>query len=266
MKVRPFSPAEVLKICAEARPPRDRALFLLLSQTGLRISEALLLTVGSIWRDDGHPRPLITAPCHKRRNGPGTRQVPLPRVCLQDLDCLRRKIPEAHSKSYLFRRPGPGNEPITTRHALRLLDGYCRILDLPPGYGSHSFRKFFANEIYQRSGKDISMAQFALGHRNPTSTIYYLSMDGHALRKAWNEMCLDLFGAPLMDHAAGPHPELLPQPLHKIDPHGDPKKGQPFAVGGVVKGIIQRFMPSQKEPEDIESYCDRMEKSEYGNE
>jgi integrase len=49
--------------------------------------------------------------------------------------------------------------------------------------GTHFMRKTFSTAVYEDSGKDLSVLKTALGHKNISSTISYLNVDGKMVDK-----------------------------------------------------------------------------------
>lgn len=199
MPARPFDDLELLRLLHEQPCGRDRALWFLLATTGLRVNEALALTVGDVFSADAQPLAYITAPVSKRRKGPAKRLIPLAACCCPDLIETHATLPDPSPTSHLFRRPGLGNYHITPRHASRLLYHACRAQGFRPGISTHSFRKWIARKLYMASGKDIVLVQMALGHRSPNSTIFYLSPDSQRLRHCWNSVLVSTFGLGFRD-------------------------------------------------------------------
>jgi len=64
----------------------------------------------------------------------------------------------------------------------RLQDA-CDYLGLE-GIGTHSFRKFFATQIYQNNGYDIALVQTLLQHSSPAITQRYIGIEPQRIEAA----------------------------------------------------------------------------------
>ena len=73
--------------------------------------------------------------------------------------------------------------PITERAVQKNLKTVCDYL----GYdriGTHSFRKFYATEIYKANGYDIALVQHLLQHSSPTVTQRYIGVSPQKVEQA----------------------------------------------------------------------------------
>lgn len=227
---RPFTASEVNAILRAAEPPRDLCLLVTLACTGLRISEVLKLTWDSTCDVAGQVRPFLIAPCHKSRKLNKTRLIPTALAIVRPILQLRAAHPDLQPSAYMFRSPGPGNYPLTCRHASRILHHVTDALDLQPGYGTHSFRKWLAQEIYRRTDHDLRLVQVALGHTNPASTLYYLSTDSQKLRIAWNGMLTNATGQGFIPSGL-PHQKQLPLKVTR----------EPSSLTDTLRGVMRRL-------------------------
>ena len=64
---------------------------------------------------------------------------------------------------------------IARETAWRILKSIAAENELGGRVGCHSWRKWFANTVYERLGRDIVKVQAAMGHRNLNSTAAYLA-------------------------------------------------------------------------------------------
>ena len=73
--------------------------------------------------------------------------------------------------------------PITTREIQKHLQTVCRYLGYN-GIGTHSFRKWYATEIYRDSGYDIVLVQRLLQHSSTAITQRYIGLEPERIEQA----------------------------------------------------------------------------------
>ena len=172
---RPLTENEVdllVKSFAGKFAKRDKALFLLGTKSGFRISELLSLRVGDVVQH-GHMVNQVTV---KRRNmkkkieGRSVILHPDAKAAIADwLNTI-----EYGNDTFIFRSRKAENRPISRRQALRIFRGIYDANELSGKLGTHTLRKTFADRIYEKSDRDLAKTQRALGHKNINSTISYL--------------------------------------------------------------------------------------------
>lgn len=136
---------------------------------GLRISDVLRLRQCDIVLDgDRYRLEIIEQKTGKRR----VFSVPL--VIKQYIDnyCLRYNI-------------GPADRmfPITVRNVQKYLQKVCDYLGFA-GISTHSFRKFYATQIYNNNDYDIVLVQRLLQHASATTTQRYIGIESKRLESA----------------------------------------------------------------------------------
>ena len=177
---RPLTDEEVERVLEKlsgADAARSRAVFVLGVKTGYRISELLSLRV----RDVLHRKEIVQRIAVPRRRMKGRRESrslllhPQARLALATwLEELRQRGPLGRD-SYVFPSRKGSNRPLGRIQAWRILRRAFAAAGLTGSLGTHSLRKTFADRIYARLGNDLMMTQRALGHRDPASTVAYLS-------------------------------------------------------------------------------------------
>ena len=73
--------------------------------------------------------------------------------------------------------------PVTTRAVQKQLSIVCEYLGYD-GIGTHSFRKWYATEIYKNSGYDIALVQRLLQHSSAAITQRYIGIEPQRIEQA----------------------------------------------------------------------------------
>ena len=136
---------------------------------GLRISDIVKLRSGDIVRDgDRYRLEIVEQKTGKRR------VFTVPLVIQQYIEnyCLRNGI---RSSELLF--------PITERAVQKQLAIVCDYLGLK-GISTHSFRKWYATEIYKNNGYDIALVQRLLQHSSTAVTQRYIGIESQRIEAA----------------------------------------------------------------------------------
>lgn len=136
---------------------------------GLRISDIVRLRPCDIVNDGGRFRLSIV----EQKTGKA-RVFTVPLVIQQYIEnyCLRNGI--KHS-DLIF--------PITTREVQKVLARVCDYLGFE-GISTHSFRKWYATEIYKKNGYDIALVQRLLQHSSAAVTQRYIGIEPQRIEKA----------------------------------------------------------------------------------
>lgn len=136
---------------------------------GLRISDILKLRLSDIVRDgDRYRLEIIEQKTGKRRI------FTVPLVIQQYIEnfCLRHGIDRA---ALIF--------PITERAIQKQLHMVCDYLGYE-GISTHSFRKWYATEIYKANGYDIALVQRLLQHSSAATTQRYIGIEPQRIEAA----------------------------------------------------------------------------------
>lgn len=165
-KAKPLTNEEIKAMLDFFKTSRDRCLFILGVKTGFRISELLSLKVQDVIQY-GEVRDRITV---KRSNV----------KCKTE---SRTVVLHAEAKRYLKDYVQSSWHPekklfqITRQHYWRLIKGAAEDARVTDQVSPGSMRKSFAQRVYVALDKDLVKTQRALGHKNVTSTVYYLHFD-----------------------------------------------------------------------------------------
>jgi len=157
----------LLLALAEGKGPaaeRDRMLFVLMLGSGIRVGSALALEVGDVDLERGELQLRTT-----KGNVPTS--VPLSRAICD------------HLRGYLTGRGNGLLFPVSSRHAQRRLEQWCKRAGIEHRVRPHDLRHSFAIRIYRKT-RDLLLVQQALRHRSIASTTVYARTDDAAVRAA----------------------------------------------------------------------------------
>jgi len=165
MKSRDLKDTELTLILDQMTSLRDRALFIVGTKTGFRISELLSLRIEDVSQEDGSIRDTLTVHRRNMKGKRSSRSVPLHPQAKEALKCY---LETGLVTNKLF--------PVTRQHAWRIISGAADKAGLSGTISTHSLRKTFGMNVYIRTGKNVVAAQKALGHESLASTTHYLSI------------------------------------------------------------------------------------------
>lgn len=151
--------------------PNDRiaTALVLEANLGLRISDVIKLRLCDIVRDGDRYRLSIV----EQKTGK-QRDFTVPLVIRQYIEnyCLRNSI---RKDERIF--------PITARAVQKQLAITCDYLGYE-GISTHSFRKWYATEIYKNNGYDIALVQRLLQHSSASTTQRYIGIEPLRIEEA----------------------------------------------------------------------------------
>lgn len=136
---------------------------------GIRISDIIRLRLCDIVMDGNRYRLAITEQKTQKE-----RVFTVPLVIYQYIEnyCLRNGIGR---NDLMF--------PLTTRAIQKQLSLVCEYLGYE-GISTHSFRKWYATEIYKNNGYDIALVQRLLQHSSAAVTQRYIGIEPQRIEKA----------------------------------------------------------------------------------
>ena len=190
---RPLTEREIADVLAAFGGPyaaRDRALFLLGTKSGFRISELLSLRLLDVMRAGRALDRIGVARRHMKRKVEGRTVLlhPEARAALEIWIEELRALGYMTSDSFVFQSRKGGNAALSRVQAYRILAAAYESAGVKGQTGTHSMRKTFANNIHQKLGRDLLKTQQALGHRNINSTVSYLSFEQEEIDAAILEL------------------------------------------------------------------------------
>lgn len=163
---------------------RDAALMALLYGCGLRISEALSLTLNDFGIADQTQPDVKTRTLRIVGKGNKTRLVPLLDVVGDAMTSYLRQCPhhlEADDVVFRGARGGPV-QPAVIQRSMAIMRG---ALDLPKTATPHAMRHSFATHLLGNGG-DLRTIQELLGHASLSTTQKYTAVDADSLLKTWS--------------------------------------------------------------------------------
>ena len=162
---------------ADPRGRRDRTLLEMIYGAGLRVSEAVSLSLSEIDLEEGALR--VTGKRGK------TRWIPLPEGTKQWL-----RVYLAEVRPALVKKP-IGNVLVSDRGramarqvAHAKLARYARLAGLPPGISPHTLRHTYAVHLL-RGGADLRAVQELLGHESIATTQVYTQLDLEEVKRRY---------------------------------------------------------------------------------
>lgn len=153
---------------------RDHALFLLMYNTGARVSEIIVVKVGDVVLD-------ASAACvHLHGKGRKQRSVPLWHTTVKSLRAWLRANPELTAEAPLLPNRN-GREMTRANVTLRLALAVRHATETQPTLAKrkvspHTIRHTTAMHLLQ-AGVDISVIALWLGHESPVTTHHYVEAD-----------------------------------------------------------------------------------------
>jgi len=157
---------------------RDRALLELMYACGLRVSEAIGLSLADVNLEEGALR--------ARGKGNKERLVPIGREALAALQAyLRGGRPmltagRAESRLFVNRRGGP----LTRQGLYKIIQGHARHAGLEQRMSPHTLRHTFATHLLA-GGCDLRSLQEMLGHADLATTQLYTQLSADRLKDAY---------------------------------------------------------------------------------
>lgn len=156
---------------------RDHALLLTLAGSGLRVGEASRITVADVLTGDRRLRDEIHIPAANTKGKRRSRKATLPTRTLNAIALWLQHHPCPTPNAPLFPSQKGENQPLTTRQIQRLIKNAATKANIEGHITPHSARKYFGNQVYLRSEKDIHAASLALGHTSIAATPIYLDLN-----------------------------------------------------------------------------------------
>jgi integrase len=176
---RPLNREERKAALLNCKNTKERALLAIGFATGYRISELLSLRICDVINDKDHPLRYVSVKAGNMKGGEG-RTVLLNTDAGKAVQLLAKTMLNqgVARTSALFQGEQSGGVRAVHRvTAWRWLVALFKRAEIFESVSTHTLRKTFASEMYRLLNGAIEKVQIALGHKNITSTMCYLSFN-----------------------------------------------------------------------------------------
>lgn len=156
---------------------RDKAIVILLAESGIRVSELTALRIGDLDFENNEI-------CVRNGKGGKSRYVPFPPHscrCMKEYLCGDgRTDKRSNSDEFVFHQTEDKNKPLRRQEASRIVEGYVKRLTGHSGITAHDLRHACAS-LWDDVGVPLRAIQNALGHANISTTerIYVTILNRH---------------------------------------------------------------------------------------
>lgn len=158
---------------------RDKLLFIIGINSGLRISDILKLKVGDVRGKDGIT--LKETKTAKSKRFVFNRSIK---------EVVRDNIlKEADANEYLFRSRKGDNKPISRVQAYRILNDAAERAGIDGAIGTHTLRKTFGYHSYQ-NGTDIALLMRIFNHSSQAITLRYIGITQEQIDEVYTRINL----------------------------------------------------------------------------
>jgi integrase len=162
MKSRPLTDTEIAILTDNLTSIQHKCLFILGVKTGFRISELLSITVADVAGKDQ-----VSVQRKNMKGKQSSRTVVLHQAA-KDIVAMYLKEYQLTGDSKLF--------DFSRQWAYQIMRDAASLSGINGVVSTHSMRKTFGMNVYNKTNKDIVAAQMALGHKSLASTSHYLSV------------------------------------------------------------------------------------------
>lgn len=156
---------------------RNYMLFLVGINTGLRISDILMLQV----KDVRHQTHLTL----REKKTSKIKRLKITGIS-EEIDNYTENMDE---NEYLFTSQKGHNEPITRVQAYRILNKAADAIGLNEDIGTHTLRKTYGYHFYQKT-KDVALLQQLFNHSSPSVTLRYIGINQDVMDRAMDDFVL----------------------------------------------------------------------------
>lgn len=154
---------DAVKNYLKSRNLRDCLLFVLGINSGLRISDLLLLKISDVRKD--------RIAIREKKTGK-MKDFPISDTCKNTINEYLTSI--NNESEWLFKSK-KGDQPITRIQAYRIMNQAARAVGIKEAIGTHTLRKTFGYWAY-KSGADVTRIQKLLNHSAPSVTLAYIGI------------------------------------------------------------------------------------------
>lgn len=185
IKVDPIkSPKDIntIKKMLKGDKPRDYCLFVLGINTNLRASDLLSITVGQV-RDFKAGDELVLK---EKKTGKG-RRITLNDSAVEAIQHWLNSDRDLNDDDNLFKSQ---RGVLTVQSVNRLVKTWCKTINLPGNYGSHTLRKTFGYHQRVQLNTSIPELMVMFNHSTQRQTLDYLCIQADEIKDAYMKLCL----------------------------------------------------------------------------
>lgn len=173
---RALSKEEHLKVKESFTTLRNKCLYLLGKNTGFRLSELLCIYVRDVYKKD-----YVKVQRKNLKGKTESREVVLNKEAKIAIEEYLNSLDIIDLDSPLFISRKFKNESIKRSMAHKILKQAFKEANLQGSVSSHTMRKSFSLNVYEKSGNDLVLTSKALGHRWIATTMKYLPVNQERL-------------------------------------------------------------------------------------
>lgn len=161
---------EAIKKLLRGSNLRDYVLFTLGINSGLRVSDLLLLQVSDVRDEKGKVKDRVSI--REKKTGK-SKTFPFSDTVVKALKEYIGENDFTAGSALFSSRKGGG--PITRQQAYRILNDAARAVGIKDKIGTHTLRKTFGYHAYT-AGVDVTRIQALLNHSSPRETLRYIGI------------------------------------------------------------------------------------------
>lgn len=177
--VQPLRDKRQIAKMKEALSGRNKLLFILGINSGLRISDILTLKVGDL-------RGKQSLTLREEKTGKSKTF----RYNAAILDAAQTLIPaDASETDYVFQSRKGDNRPLTRVQAYRILNDAAARIGITEAIGCHTLRKTFGYHAY-KTGVDLALLQSIFNHSSQAVTLRYIGITQDAIDDVYSAINL----------------------------------------------------------------------------
>ena len=160
--------------------PRDLCLFTLGINTNLRASDLLRITAGQV----RHLRPGDELVIKEKKTGK-ERRITVNRAVVKAVRNLLAARPLDDNDPLFFSQRG---KVLTVPSVSRLVKSWCKAINLPGNYGSHTLRKTFGYHQRVQLNTGVAELMVMFNHSSQKQTLDYLCIQPDEIRDAYMKL------------------------------------------------------------------------------
>lgn len=170
MIVEPITSLEAIETIKKMLSPRDKLLFVIGINNGLRIGDLLRLKVDDL---DGKKVGECVSLIEEKTGKPNVLMVN--KAVLKAFKEYKEALTPLPS-DYLFQSRKGKNQPLSVEACNRMIKGWCKAIGLKGNYGTHTLRKTWGWVQHSQFGTSSEIICRRYNHSSPRITMTYLGI------------------------------------------------------------------------------------------